>query len=162
MLAAVAVQSAPDVIKRWVNEVQTALTTKTDMVQYHALALLRTIKQADKLAVSKVRLSLVAQTDCCWRSCSLIKLLLTIVWCVRVRVQLVTQLMKSSLRSPLATCLLIRYTAALMKDEGDQAVLKAGYDFLESCLRHKSEMVIYEASKAICDLPGLVAKCVPL
>lgn len=120
----VCLQSAPDVIKRWVNEVQTALTTKTDMVQYHALALLRTIKQADKLAVSK----------------------------------LVTQLMKSSIRAPLATCLLIRYTAALMKDETDQGTLKTGYDFLESCLRHKSEMVIYEASKAICDFPGIQAK----
>ncbi len=47
-------QAAPDVIKRWVNEVQTALTTKTDMVQFHALALLRNIKQHDKQAVSKV------------------------------------------------------------------------------------------------------------
>jgi coatomer subunit gamma len=112
------------VIKRWVSEVQTVLTTKTDMVQFHALALMRTIKQADKLALSK----------------------------------LVTQMMKSSVRSPLAACLLIRYTAALMKDESDPTILKTGYDFLESCLRHKSEMVIYEASKAICDLPGVVAK----
>ena len=27
------------------------------------------------------------------------------------------------------------------------------YDFLESCLRHKSEMVMFEACKAICNLP---------
>ena len=27
------------------------------------------------------------------------------------------------------------------------------YDFLESCLRHKSEMVMFEACKAICNMP---------
>ena len=26
------------------------------------------------------------------------------------------------------------------------------YDFLESCLRHKAEMVIFEAARAICNL----------
>jgi coatomer protein complex subunit gamma len=31
---------------------------------------------------------------------------------------------------------------------------KASYQFLENCLRHKNEMVIYEAAKAICNLPG--------
>jgi coatomer protein complex subunit gamma len=47
---------ASEVIARWVNEVQTTLSTsKGDMVQFHALALLRSIKRQDKLAVSKVR-----------------------------------------------------------------------------------------------------------
>ena len=48
-------QSAPDIVRRWVNEIQTVMTTKTDMVQFHALALMKTIKQNDKLAISKVR-----------------------------------------------------------------------------------------------------------
>jgi hypothetical protein len=47
-------QAAPDVVRRWVNEIQTVMTTKSDMVQYHALALMHTIKHADKLAISKV------------------------------------------------------------------------------------------------------------
>ena len=32
---------------------------------------------------------------------------------------------------------------------------KASYQFLEACLRHKSELVIYEAAKAMCQLPGV-------
>ena len=46
---------ALDVIGRWVGEVQTVLTAaKGDMVQFHALALLRSVKRHDRLAVSKV------------------------------------------------------------------------------------------------------------
>ena len=47
-------QGASDVIARWANEVNTVLTTRSDMVQFHALALLRAIKRHDRLAVSKV------------------------------------------------------------------------------------------------------------
>ena len=47
-------QAAPDVVRRWVNEIQTVMSTKTDMVQYHALSLMKHIKQNDKLAISKV------------------------------------------------------------------------------------------------------------
>ena len=43
-----------DIVRRWVNEVQTAVQSDDYMVQFHALALLHTIKQHDKLAVSKV------------------------------------------------------------------------------------------------------------
>ena len=64
----------PDVVRRWINEVQEAVNSTSDMVQYHALSLLYKIKQHDRLAVSKI----------------------------------VQQLSRGSLRSPLATCLLIR------------------------------------------------------
>lgn len=47
---------------------------------------------------------------------------------------------------------------SLCRDESDAGVLKTGYDFLEACLRHKSEMVIYEAAKAICNLPAVTPK----
>lgn len=77
-----------------------------------------------------------------------------------------TQLSKSgSLRSPLATISLIRYTAKLMHDEakdnrsgssdGSSELARAGYSFLEGSLRHRNEMVIYEAARAICNLPGV-------
>ncbi|KAK2078015.1 hypothetical protein QBZ16_003883 [Prototheca wickerhamii] len=46
-------------------------------------------------------------------------------------------------RSPLAQCLLVRYVAQV---------------FLESCLRSKSEAVIFEAARAICALRGVTAK----
>lgn len=32
------------------------------------------------------------------------------------------------------------------------------YDFLESCLRHKAEMVIFEAARAICNLRDVTAR----
>lgn len=32
------------------------------------------------------------------------------------------------------------------------------YDYLESCLRHKAEMVIFEAARAICDLKDVTAR----
>jgi len=47
-----------EVVRRWVNEVQTALTSDNPSVQYHALALLHQIKRQDRLAVSKVVASL--------------------------------------------------------------------------------------------------------
>lgn len=46
-----------------------------------------------------------------------------------------------SLRSPLATCLLIRYTSSLLQEDMGSANARASYQFLENCLRHKNEMV---------------------
>ncbi|RHY29103.1 hypothetical protein DYB32_005431 [Aphanomyces invadans] len=108
-----------DVVRRWVNEVQEALNSPTDMVQYHALALLYQIRQHDKLAVSK----------------------------------LLSQLQKSPLKSNLACCLLIRYSASLLADDIAGPNSRPLYQFLEKMLRHKSEMVLYEAARAICSLP---------
>jgi hypothetical protein len=48
------IRNNPEVIRRWVNEVQEAVNSQYDMVQYHAVALLYQIRQHDKLAVSKV------------------------------------------------------------------------------------------------------------
>jgi coatomer protein complex subunit gamma len=114
-------RTCPDVVRRWINEVQEAVTSVNDMVQFHALSLLYKIKQHDRLAVSKT----------------------------------VQQLSKGSLRSPLATCLLIRYTRNLLQEDMSSTNAKAAYQFLENCLRHKNDMVIYEAAKAICNLPGV-------
>jgi coatomer protein complex subunit gamma len=113
--------TCPEVVRRWINEVQEAVNSSSDMVQYHALSLLYKIKQHDRLAVSKI----------------------------------VQQLSKGSLRSPLATCLLIRYTSNLLHEDMNSTNARTSYQFLENCLRHKNEMVIYEAAKAICNLPGV-------
>jgi hypothetical protein len=45
---------APDVIRRWVNEVQESVNNKTKMTQFHALNLLHLIRRHDKLAINKV------------------------------------------------------------------------------------------------------------
>lgn len=115
--------TCPEIVRRWINEVQEAVNSSSEMVQYHALSLLYKIRQHDRLAVSKT----------------------------------VQQLSKGSLRSPLATCLLIRYTSSLLTEDTTAANARASYQFLEGCLRHKSDMVIYEAAKAICNLPGVDA-----
>ena len=125
-----------EIVKRWSSEVQEALSSKNPLVQYHALGLLHRIKQNDRLAVSK----------------------------------LVTQLSRSPLRSSLAQCLVIRYVAQVkifsevpfrcwmlrfhvfskvIKDTKVDEVTgeRPFFDFLESCLRHKSETVIFEAAR---------------
>jgi coatomer protein complex subunit gamma len=114
-------ETSPEIVRRWINEVQEAVSSSSDMVQYHALSLLYSIKMHDKLAVSKI----------------------------------VQQLSKGSLRSPLATCLLIRYTSNLLHEDLNATSARDAYQFLENCLRHKNEMVIYEAARAICNLPGV-------
>jgi coatomer protein complex subunit gamma len=112
-----------DVIMRWSNEVQTVLNSaggKGDMVAFHALSLLRTLKRTDRLAVSKV----------------------------------VQTLARAGMRSPLGLCLLIRYSASLLlTPDAPGATAQSALDFIEGCLRHKSEMVVYEAARALVVLP---------
>ncbi|KAL0348405.1 UNVERIFIED_CONTAM: Coatomer subunit gamma-2 [Sesamum angustifolium] len=119
-------QTNPDIVKRWTNEVQEAVQSRAALVQFHALALLHQIRQNDRLAVNK----------------------------------LVTSLTKGSIRSPLAQCLLIRYTSQVIRESGvnSQTGDRPFYDYLEGCLRHKAEMVIYEAAKAITELTNVTAR----
>jgi len=120
------------VVRRWISETTEATSSPNEMVQFHAMQLLYQIKSHDRLGVSK----------------------------------LVTQYsQRNSLKSPLAVVLLIRYTSKLLHDEVNEgrstsiqdgsAVTRAGYQFLEASLRHKSEIVVYEAARTICNLPML-------
>ena len=43
-----------EVVKRWVNEVQEAISSDNVMVQYHALGLLYHIRKTDRLAITKL------------------------------------------------------------------------------------------------------------
>ncbi|CAG9530937.1 unnamed protein product [Cercopithifilaria johnstoni] len=108
----------PEVVRRWANEVQEAVSSDSNMVQFHALGLLYHIRSGDRLAVNK----------------------------------LVQKWSKSSLRSPFATCYLIRLAAKLV-EEDEAGTESPFFQFIESCLRHKCEMVIYEAASAIVRLP---------
>ncbi|RZC67029.1 hypothetical protein C5167_010725 [Papaver somniferum] len=116
-------QTNPEIVKRWGNEVQEAVQSRAALVQFHALALLHQIRQNDRLAVSK----------------------------------LVTSLTKGTVRSPLAQCLLIRYTCQVIRETGVNTPTgdRPFYDYLEGCLRHKAEMVIFEAARAITELSGV-------
>lgn len=119
------------VVRRWISETTEATSSSNEMVQFHAMQLLYQIKSHDRLGVSK----LVSQFS-----------------------------QKNTLRSPLALVLLVRYTSKLLQDEctdgrhsgsyqeSQSSTVKAGYGFLEASLRHKSELVVYEAARAICSL----------
>jgi coatomer protein complex subunit gamma len=66
------------------------------------------------------------------------------------------QMKSSSLRSPYASCLLIRYASKVM--DGDAESNSEMFDYLESCLRSEHEMVIYEAARAIVNLKNVTAR----
>jgi len=65
--------------------------------------------------------------------------------------KLLTKLTKMSLKSPYAVILLIRIACKMIEEE-DSDSSSPYFDFVESCLRHKSEMVIYEAAHAIVNM----------
>lgn len=112
-------QSNKEVVRRWANEVTEAMTSRTNITQYHALGLLYLIRQHDRVAT----------------------------------VKLVQSLAKTNMRSPLAYCMLIRYTYELINHEepGNRSL----FSVLEAWLRNRSEMVAYEAARAICNLDGV-------
>ncbi|KAG9440964.1 hypothetical protein H6P81_021129 [Aristolochia fimbriata] len=119
-------QTNPDIVRRWISEVQEAVQSRAALVQFHALALCHQIKQNDRLAISK----------------------------------LVTGLTRGNVRSPLAQCLLIRYTSQVIRETSlnTQTGDRPFYDYLEGCLRHKAEMVIFEAARAITELTGVTSR----
>ncbi|XP_022195844.1 coatomer subunit gamma [Nilaparvata lugens] len=66
--------------------------------------------------------------------------------------KLVAKLGRMSLKSPFAVCMLIRIVCKLLEEEGGEWSESPLFDFVESCLRHKSETVIYEAAHAIVNM----------
>lgn len=71
--------------------------------------------------------------------------------------KLVSKYARSALKSPYAVCMLIRIASKLIEEDGvgPESPL---FGFIESCLRHKSEMVIYEAAHAIVNLRSTTAR----
>lgn len=70
--------------------------------------------------------------------------------------KLVSSLSRGFVRSPHAHCLLIRFASRVAdEDPGQEGVFA---DYLESCLRHKSEMVMFEAARAICSQKNVSSK----
>ncbi|KAA8497194.1 Coatomer subunit gamma-2 [Porphyridium purpureum] len=68
--------------------------------------------------------------------------------------KMIQQLVRSGQRTPLATVMLLRLVG---KACGDVPVTpgqpRALFDFLEACLRHRSDMVVHEAARQIVALP---------
>merc|ERR1719386_523954 len=51
-------KGVPDVVRRWVNEIQETVSSKHAMVQFHSLALIYELKKTDRLALHKVVVNL--------------------------------------------------------------------------------------------------------
>jgi coatomer protein complex subunit gamma len=71
--------------------------------------------------------------------------------------KLVAKCTRTVMKSPYATCLLIRIACKLIQDE-DAGTDSPYFEFVESCLRHKSEIVIYEAAQALVNLKQTTAR----
>lgn len=138
--------AARELIKRWANEVQEAAQAKAPsglssfigggsqinqnssyIVQYHALGLLYGIRSADKMAIIKLVQGLTKGSGGMSGG-------------------------GGSLKSPLSICLLIRFACKVLLDE-DRNGHRELFDLLEGFLRHRSDMVSYEAARAICSCP---------
>ncbi|KAF5392451.1 hypothetical protein D9757_002281 [Collybiopsis confluens] len=152
---------AKDVVKRWVNEAQEAVNAKSSSsffgtgsggggylgfggnssastqqsfpsssfaTQYHALGLLYLIRQQDRMAITKMIQQLGGG-----KSAS-----------------------GMTLKNPMALCMLIRYAAKVMED--DSNTQRQMFDLLEGWLRHKSDMVNFEAARVICEMKNVTAQ----
>ncbi|KXN88900.1 putative coatomer subunit gamma [Leucoagaricus sp. SymC.cos] len=149
--------NAKDVVKRWVNEAQEAVNAKQSssffgssggggylgfggsgqptgpqtiqstsyIAQYHGLGLLYLIRQQDRMAITKMIQQLGGGKSGAG----------------------------TTLKNPMALCMLIRYAAKVMEE--DPNVQKQMFDLLEGWLRHKSDMVNFEAARAICEMKNV-------
>ncbi|XP_007889035.1 coatomer subunit gamma-2 [Callorhinchus milii] len=71
--------------------------------------------------------------------------------------KMVNKFTKSGLKSPFAYCMLIRIASRLL-EESESGHDSPLFDFIESCLRNKHEMVVYESASAIVHLPNCTAR----
>jgi len=72
--------------------------------------------------------------------------------------KVVASLTRTPLKSALAQCLLIRFAKRVMEEDASSERDRGLFDFLEASLRHKSDMVIYEAASAICSLTNVTQR----
>lgn len=149
---------AKDVVKRWVNEAQEAVNAKSSstffgsssgggylgfggsssqpngpqaiasssyIAQYHGLGLLYLIRQQDRMAVTKMIQQLGGGKSGAG----------------------------TTLKNPMALCMLIRYAAKVIEE--DPNVQRQMVELLEGWLRHKSDMVNFEAARVICEMKNV-------
>ena len=127
------------IIKRWISEITTASSSassvKNPMVQFHSYVLLYQLKKSDKLGVRKLVQTAANSSSPAGTS-------------------------RGSSMSPLTKVLLIRYTLSLMStlSSTDDEWRSVHYPYLESLLRDKSEMVVFEAARGLCSLPNILSE----
>lgn len=107
--------------------VQPTIPSTSNITQYHALALLYVIRQQDRMAVTKM-----IQQFGGGRSGA-----------------------GGLLKNPMAICMLIRFAVKVMDE--DPNLQKQMVELLEGLIRHKSDMVTFEASRALCEMRNVTA-----
>ncbi|XP_078517901.1 coatomer subunit gamma-1 isoform X1 [Lissotriton helveticus] len=70
--------------------------------------------------------------------------------------KMISKFTRHGLKSPFAYCLMIRVASKQLEEDGSRD--SPLFDFIESCLRSKHEMVVYEAASAIVNQPNCTAK----
>lgn len=150
--------SSPDIVKRWINEIQSCLklvqNTNTPIVQLHALVLLHQIKSNDPLSLQKSLSELLhAFHDSPIAECQLIRY---------VRNLLLHDLQGAHVPSSSSSSSSSAYPYALGGGGGSGGLLndvaqhRLFIEYLERCLRHKHEMAMFEAARALCELYSIV------
>ena len=117
----------PEMVKRWVNEVSDSLSSKHPMVQYHGLHLMYEIKKQDRLALQKLVSGFASG---------------------QIGGSLGT-------RSAQVESLMIGYVTGMVVSDSDPQIVRVLLSYLEACLRNKSEIVTFEAARALCYLAQL-------
>ncbi|KAI9298530.1 Coatomer, gamma subunit [Neoconidiobolus thromboides FSU 785] len=138
-----------EVIRRWSNEVQSAMVAKgsgfssmvssfmrssavqipsTTISQYHALGLMALIRQQDKVSINKLVQMFVGGNG----------------------------MSAESLKDPFAHCYLIRLAGKSIEQSGQFS--NVIYDKLCNWLRNRNDSVSLEAAKVICSMPGLTVE----
>ncbi|GAA5889804.1 hypothetical protein JCM5296_002346 [Sporobolomyces johnsonii] len=135
---------ARDVIKRWANEAAEAVQNKGASMAYGSHAGYQAMQSSSSIVQYHALglLYLIRQGD-------------------RMAVTKMIQQLSGAkgsggvLRSPFAICMLIRFAAKVMEE--DPNVQRAMYELIDGYLKHKSDMVNYEAARAICEMKNVGA-----
>ncbi|WWC62701.1 uncharacterized protein I303_105298 [Kwoniella dejecticola CBS 10117] len=139
---------SPSIIKRWSNEAQEAVNAKSvSSFSSNASAYLSGGQSGGYQAVASS--SYIMQYHA-----------LGLLYLIREKdrmaiTKMVQQLGSGSkgsgiIKNPMAMCMLIRFARKVMDE--DPNVRKQMHEYLETLLRHKSEMVNIEAARAICEM----------
>ncbi|PHJ19894.1 coatomer gamma 2-subunit protein [Cystoisospora suis] len=147
--------SSPDIVKRWINEIQSCLkllqNSNTPIAQLHALVLLHQIKSNDPLSLQKSLSELLhAFHDSPIAECQLIRYVRNLLLHGLLGTQSDDMILSSSSAYPYA---LVGGGGGLLNDAAQHRLF---IEYLERCLRHKHEMAMFEAARALCELYSIV------
>ena len=134
-------------MRRWSNEIQEAINSSHPMVQFHALSLLHQIRQSDRLAVSKLVTQLTKSKAYAMDGKILLQYesLAESLYYKHDLQEAIIQ-MDMAVRAPDGN-FYEKCSQVISQTVPSDNAPRPFFDFLEGCLRNKSEMVIFEAAR---------------